>query len=208
MKTCTMPKCSTTPQLVVYQCIPASWRLMVDVLGLGLPYTSAMQRCARSVRPLATWPGSLATPLPKLSGDLRSWALARASGRACRPGQRPQPPDRWGFLLGLRGFREGHELPKGQQGQPCGDEATERGHPAIDRGHQPVQQETETQPTPADPPQEESKHGDAAQHSWTGPFPRRCAAVGVRLDPLPGSIPDASAPSRATHGPAGARPCV
>jgi hypothetical protein len=27
-------------------------------------------------------------------------------------------------------------------------------------------------------------------------------------DPLPGSIPDASAPSRVTHGTAGARPCV
>src|SRR5262249_12994446 len=72
-------------------------------------------------------------------------------------------------LLGFRGFREGHELPKGQESDPRGYEATERRHPAIDGGHQPVQQQTETQPTPADPPQEEPKHRDTAEHS--GPRP-------------------------------------
>jgi hypothetical protein len=55
---------------------------------------------------VATWLESLARPLPnraggpRRAGDLRSRALPRAPGRACRPGQGRQPPD-WRELLGL-----------------------------------------------------------------------------------------------------------
>src|SRR5262245_26986885 len=135
------------------------------------PYRSATSRCAKSTRRVATWLESLATPLPRLSGALRSRALARAPGRACRPGQRPQPPDGRGLLLGFQRLGEGHELPKRQEGHPRGHEATERRHPAIDGGYQPVQQQSQAQPAPADPAQEEPKHGDAAQHRRASPFP-------------------------------------
>jgi hypothetical protein len=108
------------------------------------PCRSATNACSRSGQPLAMWPGSRATPRPNVPGVLRSRAPPWAPGRACRSGQRPQPPDRRGFLLGLRWFREGHELPKSQEGDPRGHQATECRHPAGDRGHQPVQQETQS----------------------------------------------------------------
>src|SRR5262249_30394769 len=88
-------------------------------------------------------------------------------------------------------------------------EATERRHPVVDGGYQPVQQEAKTQPTAADAPQEESKHDDAAQHKRPRPSPGPGGPVGdLPWPPCQGSIPDAPAPSRATHGTAGARPCV
>src|SRR5262249_4930355 len=51
------------------------------------------------------------------------------------------------------------------------------------RGHQPVQQETETQPTPTDPAQEEPKHDDAAQHRWPPFSPSPDAAIGASGGP-------------------------
>jgi len=123
-------------------------------------------------------------PLPNLAdgqrrpGHMRSRALARTPDGACRPGQGPQPPDRRGLVLGFQGLSKGHELPKGQEGHPCGYEATERRHPAIDGRHQPVQQQTQAQPAPADPPQEEPKHDDAAQHKRPCPSPGPGGAVG------------------------------
>src|SRR5712671_6133123 len=172
------------------------------------PCRSGTSRCAKSARHVATWPGSLATPLPhprtgqrparrrdavaghgppaRRPGDLLSRAFARASGRACRPGQGPQPPDRREILLRLQRFGEGHKLPKGQEGHPRGHEATERRHPTVDGGHQPVQQEAQAQSAPADAPQEESKDGDAAQHSWPRPFPGRGASVGASGGPSAG----------------------
>jgi len=172
------------------------------------PCRSGTSRCAKSARHVATWPGSLATPLPhprtgqgaarrrdavaghgppaRRPGDLLSRAFARASGRACRPGQGPQPPDRREILLRLQRFGEGHELPKGQEGHPRGHEATERRHPTVDGGHQPVQQEAQAQSAPADAPQEESKDGDAAQQSWPRPFPGSGASVGASGGPSAG----------------------
>ena len=43
---------------------------------------SATRRCSKCARRVATWPGSLATPLSNLAGTLWSRALARAPGRA------------------------------------------------------------------------------------------------------------------------------
>jgi len=167
---------------------PCSPPVLVDVAAPPDRQRHTTARCpsatdawARSVPPLATSPGSQAMPRPHpragrvsvgplavlASGALPSRPTVTDAcagvGRTGRPGQGPQPPDRWGLLRGLRWLGEGHELSKGQQGHPCGDEATERGHPAVDCGHQPVQQQTQAQPAPADPPEEKPTHGDAAQ---------------------------------------------
>ena len=154
---------------------------------------------------MATWLGSLATPLPNLAGgqrrpgDLRSRALARASGRACRPGQGSQPPGGHGILLHLRWLGEGHELPKGQEGHTRGHKATERRHPAINGRHQPVQQKAKTQPTPADTPRRSPKTVMQLSIAGLALSSDSGCSVGCPGGHPVGSILDASAPSRGSR---------
>jgi hypothetical protein len=108
-----------SPRTTIKRATRGSWRSRARAPGTSpslvarqpAPCTSAMKRCLRCARRMATWPGTLATPLPKprswqrtglrdggagrrrdavaghgqparRPGDLLSRALARAPGRA------------------------------------------------------------------------------------------------------------------------------